>query len=312
MDERPTAQLARGVLDLVVCEDLRDGVLTIGGRVNEGDSSRPVVQLLDARTLAPLHRIEPIARSEVKWAFTTALGEVFIGTATGTEMWVIGADNRPLPALVSRLTESSDSNGPILLGAHLFTVDSNSRPTLTPLYAGDPRAIEYADAANARQLRDLIELPEGLLLQADDRFTLVGPSGEVIGEDSNAREANLAFAIPVAGGLLQLLALPIDQDARIRAQISCVIERLSPSEGLRNEGAAFEVKVRDSRISRVLAVDGWLLLSNAQGTVAIAMPAPASGAAPPPPPSASPAAAPQPASPPDAAKIPASTPAGTP
>ncbi|MFZ4749213.1 MAG: PQQ-binding-like beta-propeller repeat protein [Phycisphaerales bacterium] len=316
MDERPTAQLARGVLDLVVCEDLRDGVLTIGGRVNEGDSSRPVVQLLDARTLAPLHRIEPIARSEVKWAFTTALGEVFIGTATGTEMWVIGADNRPLPALVSRLTESSDTNGPILLGAHLFTADSSSRPTLTPLYAGDPRTIEYADAANARQLRDLIELPEGLLLQADDRFTLVGPSGEVIGEDSNSREANLAFAIPVAGGLLQLLALPIDQDARTRAQISCVIERLSPAQGLRNEGAAFEVKVRDSRISRVLAVDGWLLLSNAQGTVAIAMPESASDAAPATPPSATPATAPSPAPSPapssDAAKIPASTPSGTP
>lgn len=272
MDERPAALLARGTLDLVVCEDLRGGLLTVGGRENEGDTSRPVVRVLDARTLAPLHRIEPISRSDIKWAFTTALGEVFIGTATGTELWTLGADGRPLPILVSRLSESSDSGSPVLLGANLFAIDGGSRATITPLYAGEPRTLEYPDAANARQLRDLHELPEGLLLQADDRFTLLGPSGEVIGEDSNAREANLAFAIPTADGVLQLAMLAIDQDARLRAQMSCVVERLSPAHGLRNEGGAFEVKVRDSRVNRVLAIDGWLLLSNSQGTVAISMP----------------------------------------
>ena len=62
-----------------------------------------------------------------------------------------------------------------------------------------------------------------------------------------------------------------------------MIERLSPAKGLRNEGGAFEVKAMDSRVSRVLAADGWLLLSNVQGTMAVAMPADANSVAPVPP-----------------------------
>jgi hypothetical protein len=47
-------------------------------------------------------------------------------------------------------------------------------------------------------------------------------------------------------------------------------------------GGAFEVRARDSRVSRALAADGWLLLSNAQGTIAVSLP-PDAGASDPPP-----------------------------
>lgn len=42
--------------------------------------------------------------------------------------------------------------------------------------------------------------------------------------------------------------------------------------GLKIEGGAFEVAVRDSRVQRVLAGNGWLLLSNSHGTMAVSMP----------------------------------------
>jgi hypothetical protein len=75
---------------------------------------------------------------------------------------------------------------------------------------------------------------------------------------------------------------PDADPGKVRYQLSCVVERLDPSRGLRNMGGAFEVRARDSRVSRALAADGWLLLSNAQGTIAVSLP-PDAGASDPPP-----------------------------
>lgn len=273
MDPQPKAQLERGVIEQVLSESLRDGMLTLGGREAQGDTQRGVVRVLDARNLAALHRIEPLSGSEVKWAFTTALGEIFVGTRNGIERWMIGPAGNPLPVLVSMLPESTEPDRPQLLGANLFTLDGPGRPNILPLFVGGPRTYSFPDGADARQVRELVRLREGLLLQADDRFVLLGPSGEAIGVDSNSREANFAFAVPVDGALLQFVPLqPEGEQARIRYQAGCVIERLSPAHGLKIDGRAFEVSVRDSRIQRVLAGDGWLLLTNSNGTMAVSMP----------------------------------------
>ncbi len=283
MDEKPAPIIARQVLDQVFSESLHDGLLTLGGRETVGETTRTVVVVLDARTLQRRARIEPVTASDVKWAFATALGEIFIGTHAGVERWTTGFDGESLPTLASQSSESSGSHQPFLLGGHLFTLDSSERPILTPLFAGAPRTFIYPDSPDARELRDIHQLPEGLLLQADDRFTLLGRQGEAIGLDSTSREANLAFGIPVDGAVLQVNALEPDTEAgKLRYQIGCVIERLDPSKGLRNEGRPFEVKSRDSRVNRVLAANGWLLLSNSQGTMAVSMPINPEGAALPP------------------------------
>lgn len=281
MDEHPSALLARGVLAQIFAENLHDGLLTLGGRESSADGPRPMVVVLDARTLHPRLRIAPITRGDVKWAFATALGEVFIATKGGIERWTTSATGEALPTFVSTGSETTESERPCLLGAHIFAVDGGGRPTLTPIFAGATRSYIFPDAADARQLRDQHLLREGLLLQADDRFVLLGPHGDTIGLDSSARDATLGFAIPIEGALLQVNALEPDADAgKLRYQSGCVIERLSPAKGLRNEGGAFEVKALDSRVSRVLAADGWLLLSNVQGTMAVAMPANANSVAP--------------------------------
>jgi hypothetical protein len=273
MDERPKPILERGVIEQVLCESIRDGILTIGGRDTVGDAQRGVVLVLDARTLARKHRIEPLTGSDVKWAFATALGEIFIGTRNGIERWVVGASGSPLPVLASMLPESSESDRPHLLGAQMFTLDSAGRPNLLPLLAGVPKTFQYTDGADARQVRDLVVLQEGLLLQADDRLTLLGPMGVAIGVDGNSREPNFAFAIPVDGAMLQVILLqPDGEQARVRYQAGCVVERLLPAAGLKISAPAFEVAVRDSRVSRAMSVDGWLLLSNSQGSMAVSLP----------------------------------------
>lgn len=273
MDQKFTPTLARGVLELVYCEDIRDGLLTIGGRATSPEGPRAVVLVLDARTLAPRVRIEPESSADIRWAFATALGEVFIGTSAGIERWTIGPAGDPLPTLVSLASESAQSDRPELLGANILTIDVNERPTLLPVFTGNPRAVPFPDGAEARQIRDLVPLGGSLLLQSDDRFVLLGPSGEVVGMDANSRDANFAFALPVSGGLLQVTALPVEADqAKLRRDVGVVVERLSIAKGLRNEGGAYEVRVRDSRVNLAMVANGWLLLSNMQGTVAVSLP----------------------------------------
>ena len=273
MDERPTPVLIRGALEQLTTESIEDGLLTVGGRVSAEQGFKSVVRVFDATTMSPLARIEPISQSDVKWAFATRLGEVFIGTRTAIERWTFSPGGDALPTLVSFVTETLDTERPTLLGANLLAFDASTRPVLVPILAGDPRNFSYPDGADARQVRDFQVTPQGVLIQSDDRFVLVGPSGECVGLDSSNREATLSFGLAVQGEILQVNTNPPDADpGRVRYQLSCVIERLDPARGLRNLGGAFEVRARDSRISRVLAVDGWLLLSNAQGTIAVSLP----------------------------------------
>jgi hypothetical protein len=287
MDERPTPILARRVLEQLTTESIEDGLLTVGGRVSTDQGFKPVVLVFDADTLAPRTRIEPISQTDIKWAFATRLGEVFIGTRTAVERWFIAPNGQAVPTLASFATETLDTERPTLLGANLLAIDASTRPVLVPAIAGAPRNFEYPDGAESRQVRDFQHTPQGVLIQCDDRFLLVGPSGDCVGIDSSNREATLAFALVAQvagqGQLLQVNMHQPDADpGKVRYQLSCVVERLDPSRGLRNMGGAFEVRARDSRVSRALAADGWLLLSNAQGTIAVSLP-PDAGASDPPP-----------------------------
>jgi len=276
MDEQPKPLLARKVLDQIGCESIQDGYLTVGGSESTPNEIRAVVRVFDAKTLEPKFRIEPVTASPVKWAFTTALGEVFIGTHAGIERWVVGPRGEMQPTFAATVTEcrETEPSRVRLLGANIFCMDGWHHPTIAPIFAGAPKNYEFPDKAESRELRDVFPVAGGLLLHADDRFVLLGPTGETIGMDANARSANLAFALPVEGALLQLAALNPEMDAgNIRGGIRCVVDRLLPMKGLRNDGGAFEFVTRDSRVGRALAVDGWLLFSTAQGTIAISMPA---------------------------------------
>jgi hypothetical protein len=273
MDERPAPILARRVLEQLTTESIDDGLLTVGGRVSTDQGFKPVVLVFDASTLRPRARIEPISQTDIKWAFSTRLGEVFIGTRTAVERWTIAPGGHAVPALASFATETLETERPTLLGANLLAFDASTRPVIVPVIAGAPRTFEYPDGADARQVRDFQHTPQGVLIQCDDRFILVGPSGDCIGLDSSNRDATLAFALAVQGQVLQVNMHQPDADAgKVRYQLSCVVERLDPALGLRNVGGAFEIRARDSRVSRVLAADGWILLSNAQGTIAVALP----------------------------------------
>jgi hypothetical protein len=274
MDERPIAQTRRAVLEQVFAESLQHGVLAVAGRRSDAAGSRAVVALLDPRSLATRAEFEPISSSDVKWVLTTPIGEVFLGTRTAIERWAYTAEGVLAPTFVALTPESAESLAPVLLGSSLVTIDPEGRPTITPVFEGDQRALALGRLEDSQIVRSLEPLPQGLLVQSEDRFVLFSQSGERIGADSCYRDAQVALAVPVQGELLKVYSVQTQADGgRVRTDLSCIVERLSPDKGLRNRGEAFEVPGGDTSVNRALAIDGWLLLSHSQGTIAVAMPA---------------------------------------
>lgn len=273
MEERPTAVTRRGVLEQVFAENLLDGTLVVAGRRSSGDGSSPVVVLLDSKTLATRLEFEPVSSTDLKWIVTTPLGEVILGTRTAIERWAPTPTGALAPAMVALTPESADSILPVLLGSSILTLDVEGKPTLTPVFEGEQRPLLLGRPDDAQVVRSIEPLPGGLLIQSEDRLHLFSQAGERIGTDSCSREAQVALAVPTRGDLLKVFGLQsIPEEGRVRTQLSCVVERLAPSLGLRIRGQPFEVPGGEASVSRALAIDGWLLLSHSQGTMAVAMP----------------------------------------
>lgn len=290
--------LARELLAQVYAAAINDGLLTIAGRGGSAVDPRPTVKVLDARTLEERVSFEPSSREDVRWAFATSLGEVFLGTSSGVERWVVGVDGRPVPMLVTRASECMDALGPNLLGSSLVVLDRNDRPLRVPVYDGGIGAFDLPESTDfgSPSLRSLIPVREGLLIHAENRIILRGPAGDVLGMDLIAGELNFAFALPAEPGVLVLNGLGGRQvlgaaAGTFRVDFPYVAQVLSSRFGLRMTGEPFEVSCPSQRADRAIVVDGWLVLSSSQGITAVSLP---TGGAPDPAPDPAPAPVPAP------------------
>lgn len=288
-DAQAQPTLTRETLAQVYSASINDGLVTIGGRGGSRVDPRPTVKVLDARTLEERVSFEPSSREDVRWAFATALGEVFVGTSSGVERWIIGAEGKPMPVLVTRSAECSDAVGPMLLGSSLVMLDRNDRPLRVPLYDGGIGVFELPEGTDfgAPSLRGLIPVREGLLIHAENRIILRGPNGDILGMDLIAGELNFAFALPAEPGIFVLNGLGGRQilgaaAGTFRVDFPYITQLLSSRLGLRMAGAPFEIRCQSQRADRAMVVDGWILMSSSQGIAAVSMPV-AAPAAPAPP-----------------------------
>jgi outer membrane protein assembly factor BamB len=275
--------IRRSVLGQVAAGVLHDGLLAVGGRTAD-DPSRAAVVVLDADTLAERCRVALRPDDDVLWVLATALGEVFVGTSAGIELWETGADGRPVRALDMRRAEVRGTSTPTLLGGALALLDSSDRVVVAPIHDGVPRTVAFPDDPASRTVRQLLLLDQGLLVHGDSRLMLLDRQGAVVGMDSTSRERNFVFAMPTTEGILEIDGLGGRQmqgaTASFRLEFPYIVERLDPSRGLRLAGGAFEVLVPSGRCDRCLVVDGWMLLSSSMGTAAVELPSSPAGPAP--------------------------------
>jgi len=283
MGQGAAPRTARGVLRQVFSASLDDGFLALAGRGGPRSNPRPQALCLDARTLEPRHAIEPVSGQEIRWVRATALGEIFLGTAAGIERWVVGADGTPRPVLVTVASDVAATDAPNLLGARILVLDRNDRPLLLPIYDGPIAPLEYpgetdgGEMGQSASLRGLLPLESGLLVHLENRCILLGHDGTVRGVDSMAGERNFAFVLPTQDALLVFNGLggrqvPGAGAGAFRIDFSYLLQRVDPAKGLRLEGLPLELRCPNQRADRALVVDGWVLLSSSQGTLAVPLP----------------------------------------
>ena len=65
-----------------------------------------------------------------------------------------------------------------------------------------------------------------------------------------------------------------------RVDFPYVVQALAPAGGLRMVGQPFEIRSQSQRADRAIIVDGWILMSSTQGTMAVALPVQPPGTAP--------------------------------
>ena len=279
-DALPTPTTSRGILSRIYTASLYDGLVTIAGRGVDGDSPTSTVAVLDARTLEERTRFQTATGEDVRWAFATALGEVFVGTMSGIERWTIDAAGLAHVVLATTTSRAVATDSPILLGGNLLVAAQDDRPTLIPIFEGDARTVDFPDsqepgamAGASHTLRGLIPVPEGVVVHATDRLMLLSSTGEIAGVDSSSRERNYAFALPTDHGVLLLDGMAARQvaaaDGAVRVEFPYILQHLSRAQGLRIESPAFELRCSGQRVDRALLSDGWLLLSSNFGLTAV-------------------------------------------
>lgn len=291
-EPRVTPIVRRAVLPQVDSAILYQGALVVAGRRVEPSgvegariadgTLRATVVVLDPATLEERHRLEPVTGPDVLWAFATALDEVFVGTAGGVERWVPDARGALRPSFATTSSECMATRSPTLLGGALLVTDRNDRPMRIPVHAGAPAPIEVPGAGDSRvqSFRGILPIPGHALLFWDDRFALVAPSGEVVGIDSTAHEANFVAALPVEGAVLQIAGVGgrqvfVADRGAVRMDYGYLVQPLSLARGLRLEAGGFAIEAE--KVDRALAVDGWVLLSSSRGTSAVPLPLPREG-----------------------------------
>ena len=288
-DAVPDVRIARSKLARVQTFKLHGGLIVLVGRLggnpggnpggNTGGSDLPdsVVAVHDPRTLEQIAEFKTISSAPVRWAFATALGEVFVGTDAAIERWAIDAEGTPRAVLVTTNSQTGATSSPMLVGANLLFATANDIPAVLPLFGGETRILDIPDAGNVnRSLRGMIPVPEGVLVHFTDRLLLVGPTGEVRGADSAPRTRNSNFALPVTAGVLRcessvLVGAPDEPGAR-GVDSGVIVQSLSPRHGLRVEGQPFAFRTGVESIGRAVAADGWLLFSAKSRMIGIPMP----------------------------------------
>jgi len=277
-DPTPDVRIARSRLARVQTFKLHGGLIVLVGRIGGSNLSDTVVTVHDPRTLEEIAEFKAISTAPVRWAFATALGEVFLGTDSAIERWGIDAEGTPRAVLVTTNSQTGATSSPMLVGANLLFATANDIPAVLPLFGGEMRILDIPDAENVnRSLRGMIPVPEGVIVHFTDRLLLVGPTGEVRGADASPRTRNLNFALPVTAGVLRcessVLAGAPDEPGARGVDFGVVVQSLSPRHGLRVEGEPFAFRTGVESIGRAVAADGWLLFTAKSRMIGIPTPA---------------------------------------
>ncbi len=264
-------------IDLGRAHDL--GLVFAGWR-KAGDRPEPVPALvvLDPASGETLHEIRPLGGSEVRWLEAGPLGELVYGTAAGVE----AADLLGGETLWATVTpEARDTPRAWAAPRQVIIEGAPGRASAgpAPIYA-----VRYTDGAvtgpfdapaggewDRADLKDVIVADGRIVAHYSERIVCYHAGGAVLGADRISDDHDYEWLF-VAEDRLPLVSRHRQEPGAQAGQPARHIYRLYTLSDNGKLLSEHELQGLESRLQRAAAIDGWLLLSTATGTLAIGLP----------------------------------------
>ena len=270
-----------GVLRQVHLAVLGDTALVLAGTQQSADSRElvPRIVALEPQTGRTLFEITPLGGTPVNWMTIGPLGSLVYATGTGIEAVDLQSGRRWWSAV------SPDARGTArgwLAAGQVIVQGAAGRAAdgVNPLRAigvsdgnlSGPFDMPQRGEWNRLDLRALLVNDGRIFARYGERVVRFSPAGKVLGADVVSEHRDFKWLIPTADRLLAVSLVrsePVPGEARRTQHVYRVY---GLSENCRLMGEALELPPMTERLEQVVAVDGWLLLSTATGTLAVPMP----------------------------------------
>ena len=277
VDGRPIWRTV-STIDDVASADASETLVVVAGTRNKSDGSTSWVVALDQSSGKILAQLEVPNDEPIRWVQVMSPGEIAFGTARGVGRWQLfgcGSGMRWL-SLNPRLRGTVHGER---LATKLVVAEATDRTNVLDWRSGlieDGRFGMSTKNLSGDGSRKWLRSGTVIVGWSNNGVELFTLAGEAIGSSSlhGTRKIQEVFA---ASGALVAVEQSIGSNepretnlARVGART--LIHRFGWNDGGRIVGVALEAEFTEGRLDRMQLLDGWILLSGPQSTLAIPLP----------------------------------------
>ncbi len=276
-DGQPKWRVATTVEE-IGCIDSSETLVVLAGTRIKNDSRKSLIVALDQSTGKTLAELAVPDDEQVRWVHSVGPGEIAFGTTVSVGRWQIFG---PAPGLrwISKSAKFQGTVASEMLGWKILVTDGSDQSNILDWRSG---LIEHARFGSSSKLakedRPIRWIRSGPNIVGWSRtvinlFTL---GGELVGSSSLHGVRRIQDVLLASGAIVAVEQINNANDPRDfgvgRASSRTLIHRFGWNDGGRIIGSALEVDIADGRFDRVQLLDGWILMGEAQTTLAIPLP----------------------------------------
>jgi outer membrane protein assembly factor BamB len=256
------------------------GLLLAGDRRSETADPAPAVAILDPTDGRIMVRIEPQVAAEIAWVTVGPLGSVVFGTAGGVE----GADLFGGELLFANVTAAAmqtrrgwDAGPAVVVEGLAAAVGEGFNPlraiSATDGSVSDPFDVPIGGEWNRVKLEDLTVDDGRIFAHYGQRIVRYDTSGRVLGADVISDEHDYRWLFVAEDRLVLVSRFKREIVAGEAGREASNVYRLYPLSGnCKLVGEAYQLPSIRQRLQHAVLIDGWLLMSTPNQTLALALP----------------------------------------
>jgi len=265
-------------IDEVSSMHASETLIAIAGTRNRSDVRSAWIVALDQSTGKIVAELPSIDDDSLRWVTVIGPGEIGFGTSQGVGRWQVFGPATGLQwfAFSPRLRGSNDG---MLLATQLAIVTTPGNSTLLDWRSGSAQQSRFGFTGgprNSDSSRQWLRSGGVIIGWSSDSVEFFSLTGEAIGSSSLHGPRQIEWVLPASGGLIAIEQIDPSNEPREfgapRGQSRILIHRFGWNDGGRIMGPPLEVEFNQVRIESAQAIDGWILLSGPQSTMAIALP----------------------------------------